>query len=476
MSVGVGQPVGGGVLRASEVWERIRARIEHKLLHVDRTVCARFQRSLTTVECREAHDLCDALATWLGRLGLPEAAELARQLRDGFDRDEPAPALASLCDDMRTMLAINAAGVDASERDGALLLVIGPATAVVDSVLWVACMHGLRVAHGSRALPNLAEAPQCVYLAFDDQVARPTLRAAFEQFPGVPIVATTPELDIEDEIDVARYVHALVPAGTSPIDIVAQARGLALRRALPNRLAVAGSLTEIAEQLSARDVAAQAYDDLPAVMTALRAGEARAALAVDGESIDPLALLQLVRSDPHLRNVPVSAITDQGEARRSQLLRAGADDVWPTTLSLDELATACANRLRRAGDTSQVFDFDQPVASVSEAHATLLIERMLVAAFRRSSTVAVGVVRGGDAPEYAERLAREFRREDVVGRFENSLIVALQGVGRATAIRRFEGIVRRLDVQALETRVGVAEYPIDGSSLDDLIAAANDAI
>jgi DNA-binding response OmpR family regulator len=194
-----------------------------------------------------------------------------------------------------------------------------------------------------------------------------------------------------------------------------------------------------------------------------------------------------VRSDPQLRHAPVSVLVDvdvdrHADVRRRELLRAGADDVWPASIPADELSLACRNRLRRVAEIGLVPDLDQPVASFAEAHATLLIERMLVAALRRTTTASIAVLRPhwsldpDRVADFAERLAREFRREDVVGRFGDHFVVALQGVGRGTAVRRFEGVLRRLDAAEADARVGVAEFPLDGRSLDELLQAADEAI
>jgi DNA-binding response OmpR family regulator len=481
------------MLRASEVWERIRARIERTLLVIDVVVCARFERDLSDEERADAGDRCERLASWLGRLGLVEAAELTRQLRDGFvDGDEvggSAPALAGLCDDLRTVLAVTAAGVDASERDSSLLLIVGPESDAVDSVLWVACMHGLRVAHYSRALPPATLMPACVYVPLDTtrvDVGRTSLRAVAEQFAGVPIVVSAPRLETADRLRLAKFATAVIPDATPPIEVVVQVRGVLARAEQPLRIALAGNSAGIGAALTTRGFEVRKCRSVQGVVELLRSGAVRGALVVDGHrAVDALSLVRVVRSDPQLRHAPVSVLGDvnaRAEVRRRELLRAGADDVWPGSITPDELSLACRNRLRRVADIGLVPDFDQQVASFPEAHATLLIERMLVAALRRTTTASVAVLRPratldpDRAAEFAERLAREFRREDVVGRFADRFVIALQGVGRGTAVRRFEGVLRRLDADEADARVGVAEFPLDGRSVDELLHAADEAI
>jgi DNA-binding response OmpR family regulator len=294
-------------------------------------------------------------------------------------------------------------------------------------------------------------------------------------------------LETADRLRLSQYATAVIPSSTPPIEVVVQVRGVLARAEQPLTLALAGNGAGMGAALTARGFEVHKCRSVQGVVELLRSGAARGALVVDGHrAVDALSLVRVVRCDPQLRHAPVSALLDAddkaADVRRRELLRAGADDVWPVSISADELSLACRNRLRRVADIGLVPDFDQPVASFAEAHATLLIERMLVAALRRTTTASIAVVRPAhtldpeSVAEFAERLAREFRREDVVGRFADRFVVALQGVGRGTAVRRFEGVLRRLDAEEADVRVGVAEFPLDGRSLDELLQAADEAI
>lgn len=112
---------------------------------------------------------CDELPSWLGRLGLPQAATLARELRDcfatGSTGTSDAPHLASLCEDLRRLLAVTGAEVAASERAGDVVLVVGRDGGAVDTTLGVACAQGFRVAHITSWQPPERLLPACVYIA-----------------------------------------------------------------------------------------------------------------------------------------------------------------------------------------------------------------------------------------------------------------------------------------------------------------------
>jgi DNA-binding response OmpR family regulator len=189
----------------------------------------------------------------------------------------------------------------------------------------------------------------------------------------------------------------------------------------------------------------------------------------------------LVRSEPDARHVAViSLLCDDDAGHVLELLRAGADEVLPAHAAPDVLAALCRHRVRRILDLAADRARDDRVGSLSQRHARLVIERMLLSAYQRRSSVSIGLISFDSAAMNDERssaiadaLAREFRRGDIVGRWSGrQFIVALQGVGRRTTARRLEDALRNLAV-GNDSRAAVVEYPHDGQTLDDLVAAAN---
>ena len=76
-----------------------------------------------------------------------------------------------------------------------------------------------------------------------------------------------------------------------------------------------------------------------------------------------------------------------------------------------------------------------------------------------------------------ETLTREFRRGDVVGHLDDrSFVVALQGAPRRIATNRMTSLAPRLAASDDMVRVGVAEFPGDGRSADELSEAALAAV
>ncbi|MFT7600266.1 MAG: hypothetical protein ACI8TP_003207 [Acidimicrobiales bacterium] len=83
--------------------------LERGLTRVERLVSALFDRSLHPTEVLEAIELCDAIASKLGLLGLPATAELVRKAAASFEAAElgttDAVSLATILDDVRMAMA-----------------------------------------------------------------------------------------------------------------------------------------------------------------------------------------------------------------------------------------------------------------------------------------------------------------------------------------------------------------------------------
>jgi CheY-like chemotaxis protein len=77
----------------------------------------------------------------------------------------------------------------------------------------------------------------------------------------------------------------------------------------------------------------------------------------------------------------------------------------------------------------------------------------------------------------SERLAHGFRQDDVVGQIdETSFVIALQRTGRRLSTPRLEEVLFGLDLPPDACRVGVVEFPNDGSTGAILIASAQQAV
>jgi DNA-binding response OmpR family regulator len=485
-----GQLVGaetGAILEVSEVWTRVHARHERALLELDALIARAFEVELSETEVRLATAVCGALGDAFYDLGIAAARDLAQQLRTSFESEAVGPRTASafsgVVDDLRGLLGFTGSDAPPVDPDAAPLLAIGSPTAFVERVLWRGCMQGMRVAYMEQWVPRVVT-PACIVLVgemTDSEAARLDVRAITEDVPNVPVIVVATAAPLDVQLRVAPFTSSIL-VRAAPADVVAEARAVIARRAVKPKLAVFALDPEaLARRLSSQGVDAAPFSNVDALMTELATGGSQVLLV--GADLDRSTRTDtpsLVRSHPSTRDVGVVSLLEHTEpAAAAELMRAGADAVLPSTLSSDLLAQACRGRLARAIEARMPPEVMQFAGALSQRHATLLVERMLLSAHRGRTTVSVGLFTFDhgtiDDDRFAtlgEPLAREFRPGDIVGRWpDRRFIVALKGVGRRTAVRRFEDVLRNLTLTA-ECRVAVAEFPGDGRTVAELLATA----
>jgi DNA-binding response OmpR family regulator len=477
----------GAILEVADVWKRVHARHERALLELDALIARAYDLQLTNEDVQPAVTICHALADSFFDLGLAPAHDLAGQLKTSLESGEVGPRLAnrltSFIDDLRALLLYSGADAPPVDPDAAPLLVVGPQDAFVDCVLWRGCMQGMRVAHMETWRPNLVD-PVCVVLVgdlTDADTARLDFRALTEDVPRVPTVAVATAATLDVQLRIAPFVSSIL-VRASPFEVVAEARALIGREAVDGKVAVfALEPTDLVRALAPHGVAATEFSNVDALMIELATGSCQ--VLVVGADLDRETRIEtpaLVRSTPGTRSVGVVSLVETVEPQAAaELMRAGADTVLPSTLPAEVIAASCRTRLVRAIEARTPPELSHFAGSLSQRHATLLVERMLLSARRGRTTVSLGLFTfdadAMDEDRFAtlgEPLARQFRPGDVVGRWRDQrFIAALKGIGRRTAVRRFEDVLRDLTLTA-DCRVAVAEFPGDGRTVAELLATA----
>ena len=481
----------GGVLDASEVWARLHARLERALLEVDRIIACCFDRRLAPDECERGSEICAALAEAFAELHLTAGGDVIMQVASTFAGNAPGPAeaawLSILVEDLRSILAVTASDAPVSDPDAPLLVVIGQPTRFTDGLLWIACTRGLRVVDKAPGPTDPLEAA-CMVVVCDEadpEVAGRRFRELAEQFGSCPIVFCARAAGMDVRLAVAPFVASAFIGG-SPSEVVGEAYALIGRSRTQPVLAVfAESPDALVAELGDRGVDARAFTDVADLIRAVGSRNVHAVLV--GADVDRslrAAIPALVRNDPQNRHVGViSLLARNTAAEAGALMRAGTDAVHPVGVGRDVLGASCRERLQRAVEFSTRASSDQSTRSFSQPHAALLIDRMLVGAHRRRSSVSIGVLAFESATvdesrfaELSEPLSREFRGDDVIGSWTgNRYVIALKGVGRRTAVRRFDDLLRNLGL-GTECRVGVTEFPHDGRALDELLSVSETLI
>lgn len=470
-------------LDVGTLWDRVRLRVERPLLELERLVGTSFDRPLTDAERLHAERLTSRLAESFRSLRLPVAVDLALQLADGVRDDRAAErpaALSAILEDIRMMLVMTGADARPQAPDAPMLFVTGQPSAFVDTVLWVASSCGLRVMHSDHGVEPAERDVDAVLIATSEHragVVRRSVRVAAVTY-ACPIFVHLESDDFSTRLAIARDVTSVL-VDKAPAVVVSEIQATLRSRLADPTLAIHPSNPALSDAMTENGLHITVVETMPELLDAARSGKMHAVLVPDNVDREQrLGIPALLRSEPDTRHLPVISLApDDDPAHVLELLHAGADEVVTTRTPLDVLAAICRQRVSRVAALASN-SISEEVVSLSQAHARLVIERMLVTAYQRRSSVSVALVvlesmSDERATASADALAREFRRGDIVARWgDRQLVVALQGVGRRTAARRMEDVLRDLAL-ANESRVGVVEYPHDGHVLEELLGAAN---
>lgn len=491
-----------------QVWGRLQARLDRGLIRIDRIVSSLFDRALEPGEVLEAVSLGELIAAKLGVLGLGSSAELIRKAIVVLEQQDlgmsHAIGLSSLLDDARMAIATNVAELKALTRTGEPLAVVGSVSEVADEILWVAAAQGLPVSHHHDGVLDADQDVAALVVVLDDEnVARskPMLRSIRETHPTQPILLSTPGYDSSDRdlsgrAAVADLVSLMIPRNTHPIEVVTEVRKEITRSRQPRSLSVFGvNATLLAEPLWRRGLAARTEARAEELLARLASGESRGVILMPATgALTPDQLVRLIRTDPRTRSSVIVMISDSLDPVRVQgALRDGVDDVFGTHVDADDLAVAIKARLRRRAELEPVADSSEHRGTVPWSTATMMIERMLLVGFRRSTPVGIGVLRlangnrlddgASDRPYDSaadaldEAIAREFRGEDVISRMDGGhLVVALNGVSRRILMKRLGDLQQKYELAELECRAVGLEFPLDGRSLGELLEEARHAL
>lgn len=475
------------------VWARIISRIDELLAPSDRVTSQLLEGSPSDDELSAALEALDGMAGWIGDLGMVAAARLTRSLRqhlaacpglaaDGADkRVRQAVTAAGLIEDLRSSIDTTGAGGSSSSEVGDRLLVVGPPGLLVDSLIWFAATTGFTVDHSSD-LSRWPTSPDAVVVVdeYDDgdlELYNPLLaaRSAGERF-AAPVVCVTHRVAPVDKAALAQHVTSLLDVGVRPADVVDEVRRLIFATRRSQCLAVRGddsdSVVAVAERRGLEAWSAQSDEEL---LAGLEGGRASGVLLLP--SPDNADLIRLLRVQPSTRRLVVVEVLDEGSAASSAGVDATVDSVDVLGRHMTELATL----LRQRADLDVDLTPTTRSGGVPWASAGFLAERVLLAAHRADSVASLCVIRHASTEPVVEvdavqdALMREFRTDDVVTRSsDRENILVLGGVDRQVARSRLEAIVERSATP--DARVGIAEFPFDAQSVDDLVDAARNVL
>ncbi|HEY2259118.1 MAG TPA: response regulator [Solirubrobacteraceae bacterium] len=511
-----------GALQA--IWERNRDEVLAQVDLVGDAVTDALAGSLSPDNrgraAREAHKLAGSVGTF----GFVAASEHARALELGLGAPEgPARAdlrrLAEHVVALRRELGAERNGspptsTPVAQADGAVALI------VVDddrergrSLLAAADARGVRALlaadlESARRLIDEA-APEVVLLKLSIQgVTGPALRFLAEVSVERPVMTLTGAEEEIDRVEVARHGgRGFLAPSLEPSEIIAAA-------------------LDLRERVRVRGTRILAVDDDAVVLGLLRSvlGEADFTVATcqdptqfwerleevspdlvvldfDMPKISGPDLCRAVRNDSRWAGLPVIFLTSRlGPDSVRTVFDAGADDYLSKPFVGPEVVARIGNRLERVRLYRALAETDVLTGLPNRRRALESLGALLRMAARQQQPASLAVLDvdrfksindthghlGGDAVlrELGAVLRQFFRGEDVVGRWGgDELVVGMYGLGNADARERLGELVE--DVRgrrfhsgriAVTLSIGVAEYPTQGSDIDQLYRAADAAL
>jgi len=467
------------------IWERIRLRAEDRLSIVELQAHQLLDRDLTSEEAAIAAAAADSLAADLGQLELPSIARLARHLSRTLTQGDldatTAVHIASTTDDLRTLLSSAIAQQGATSGERGEVLVLGSTTPELDVVCWVLASRGHTLSCDEARLSESAESPSGVIVAAVDgpTPAIKTLLRALGETWVVPVIVLHRSSSQAQLQDLATYSATLLQLDSAP-DIVTSelARAMISQRSTPAAL-ICGQGGATARLLTTHGFKIHKVAKPDRLIKAI---EGKHCAVVFGSSVAAsvaFGLARLIRATPATRRTPIIWQNDHDD--EDQWLAATRLDIFAVDTVDDALASRLGSLLAKMAADLSDEDHLQTSVLVWEA-AQLLIDRSLVAAYRSGSPAALATISIGNEvaeeriTQLKETFGKEFRRGDIVGaRADRNLVVVLQGVSRRVATNRLTELMERLDLDVGTTQVGVAVFPSDGQSAEELAAGADTA-
>jgi DNA-binding response OmpR family regulator len=208
-------------------------------------------------------------------------------------------------------------------------------------------------------------------------------------------------------------------------------------------------------------------------------------LLLDAEmtAIDAFDLCRAVRNDPRWGRLPVVFVGAAADgARLRAIFAAGADDYIPKPIFTEDVVVRVVNRLERTRAWVELSRTDLHTGLPTRQALTAAIQRQLGIARRHGVPVSVVVLEpdalGPNAKMAIARVVRtSIREEDVVGMWDPPVLAAgLYGLSLHDAVERVTLALQEIRLENSTAAAGVAQFPVNGRDLAELMTAAEAAL
>lgn len=227
-------------------------------------------------------------------------------------------------------------------------------------------------------------------------------------------------------------------------------------------------------------------------------------LDVDMPHLSGIELYRVVRNDFRWAETPVIFLTQHNDAQTiHRVFSAGADDFVTKPIVGPELLTRISNRLEKLRLRKSMAELDPLTGAFNRRKSSQMILDFMDLARRHRQPFSLAVIEVedlekinkehglavGDAvlQRVGHTLQGAFRSEDVFARWGGGVFVAgMYGLSRYDGVERLTDLLEKLRQENFKgptgaefnitLRAGVAQYDEDGTNLDSLYKAAEEAL
>ena len=463
---------------------RITGRIDERLQAIEQAVVLLLARELRAKEVSECAEACEQIAKWVFALDVPVAGRIIRDIGTELTSDElssrAATGLAAQIDDFRRV--IRTSGDDWIDRipSHGHVHVVSAVDARIDLMMWHLRRRGMFVTYTSR-FSGSPEGPDVMVLVWPGDAR--DAAAALEEARRLSTTTRRVLLHGSDEpvdhlAEVAANTDLLLSTALSGSELAEEVRSAALPDAVwVNRVVLLGA-DDVAAGLEAFGFQPQVVPDLATAVAMMSSTERTIVLGAG--VANPASVVALLRSSPAIRG-GVIVVRTPDSLVASKCRQLGADIVVSDDFHIDSWGLHLRGVVSRR-NTSREFEISQSTEIASWSSTMVVFERALATLGRSAGTAALAVI---DLPAdldddhrtmLRQSLSNEFRTVDLVGQSEDGLLmVLLRGASREAAATRIELALDHHAIPRSAGRSGVAEFPIDGYSLGEIMLSAAQA-
>jgi diguanylate cyclase (GGDEF)-like protein len=515
--------------KLSAIWHRCKERVSEQIATIEQLAC-QLDGANQPFAAQQAHTLAGSLGTFGFADGSHLSKEIEKILAENPLKPKALHRLQELTANLRRSINLPVTSIS-PEYSLVISKDVEPAKiqllilAISKDLHWLKTIeqelplwnYHLASASTPKAISKICEndQPRIVILdleCFESLETSMTLLSGLDLLhPPIPAIAIAGHDELNEKLEVSRHGGRLLLQKSTPVAKVLEAITQEIRKVLPVQakiLVVDDDVTlleGLVTLLQPWGLNVLALSDPNKFWQTLESF-APDVLILDVElpNVSGIELCKVVRSDPRWHNLPVVVMTAHTErATIAKVFEAGADDFVNKPIVAAELVTRIHNRLERVRLLKQFLETDPLTGTANRQKSTQQLEAFLQSAAPSARPVAIAVIEidhlhhinveyghaTGDAVlrQVGYLLRQSFSQEDVVARWGGGeFVIGMYGMTRNDGIQRLVKVSELLSQQILKTTggqelqltfcSGVAQYPDDGHSLQELYRAADDTL